>query len=126
MLTTIRWFPEKGRKSGTDNFGVNYEAGPSGTTLATLSMSAKKRLKMRPGDWIIIGASYPRRVSNYEMVATYKQTRKGQIIIIGLKPGKTHPWAVKPKQPGFLARLFGSNVAKKGGAAAAEPDIPPD
>jgi hypothetical protein len=40
MLTAVQWFPEKGRKSGKDRFGVEYEKGGELTALASHRASA--------------------------------------------------------------------------------------
>jgi hypothetical protein len=70
MLTAVQWFPEKGRRSGKDRFGIEYEKGG----LTALRVSPGKRYRMRAGDWIVYGEKLLRRVTDAEMQASY--TRK--------------------------------------------------
>jgi hypothetical protein len=104
MLTAVQWFPEKGRRSGKDRFGIEYEQGGQ---LTALRISPGKRYRMRAGDWIVYGGKLLRRVTKVEMQASYTQKVVNGKTVITLRKDHVHPWAIKSAKPGVLAGLLG-------------------
>jgi hypothetical protein len=107
VFTAVQWFPEPGRTRGSDAYGVEYEE-VDGSRLTALRISKGKRYRMRPGDWILAGGKYLRRVTMREMAKVYvmKPIAHGKFAV-ELKPGKGHPWLVKraPARLGMVGKL---------------------
>jgi hypothetical protein len=57
MLIAAPCFPEKGRRSGKDRFGIEQSG-----ELTALRVSPGKRYRIRAGDWIVHGEKLLRRV----------------------------------------------------------------